>query len=405
MSETSCLGSVAVVEVRDSRGNLKRSVTSKKTIARMMRRVQIFDKKGRLKLDTGDVPSHSYTINFLKLLEGRLRSYYTYAGGGHGVYPTISAKDINNVSRNLNMYGVYRDRSRYLQWAVNGEDGSTAKGIVVGTDDTAENNNDYHLVALIASGVGAGQLDYGPMSYVYPQVNGGYCDLVLIRSFYNGSGDSVTVKEFGCYAVNHSYTFMMMRDVEGSGKTVANGDTMVVQYTLRIGAGFTINLWKGLMSLFFDMSTMASCTDGDEHECLPDTDSADMAEKGYQFMGANPDQTNDTYALGVVVGSGSGAESFYDHVLGTPLTSSDLSFLTANWTTSAEVSGNVDCVCSRSFYNHTGVTKNIAEVAIYALTGQTYKICIVRDVLAGAVAVDPGDTATVQYTLRTNVAT
>ena len=29
---------------------------------------------------------------------------------------------------------------------------------------------------------------------------------------------------------------------------------------------------------------------------------------------------------------------------------------------------------------------------------------ILRDILAGAVSVDPGDTATVQYTLRTNVA-
>jgi len=30
---------------------------------------------------------------------------------------------------------------------------------------------------------------------------------------------------------------------------------------------------------------------------------------------------------------------------------------------------------------------------------------ILRDVLAGVVTVDPGDTTTAQYTLRTNVAT
>ena len=88
-----------------------------------------------------------------------------------------------------------------------------------------------------------------------------------------------------------------------------------------------------------------------------------------------------------------------------------LTYLGTNWVTATEVAGNVDMVFSRGFYNGTGGTVNINEggAAIQSLIwhsyGDTVYFLILRDVLAGTISVDPGDTATVQYTLRTNVVT
>jgi len=87
-----------------------------------------------------------------------------------------------------------------------------------------------------------------------------------------------------------------------------------------------------------------------------------------------------------------------------------LTYLGTNWVTATEVAGNVDMVFSQGFYNGTGSSIDIIEVGLawISLYGHSYGdqayYLILRDVLAGAVTVDPGDTATVQYTLRTNVA-
>jgi len=87
-----------------------------------------------------------------------------------------------------------------------------------------------------------------------------------------------------------------------------------------------------------------------------------------------------------------------------------LTYLGTNWVTTTEVGGNDDLVLSRGFYNGAGSSIDILEVGVAWISlywhsyGDAAYYLILRDVLAGAVTVDPGDTATVQYTLRTNVA-
>ena len=89
---------------------------------------------------------------------------------------------------------------------------------------------------------------------------------------------------------------------------------------------------------------------------------------------------------------------------------STLTYLGTNWVTTTEVAGNDDLVLSRGFYNGTEDSIDVIEVGLawISLYGHSYGdqayYLILRDVLSGAVTVDPGDTATVQYTLRTNVA-
>jgi len=70
----------------------------------------------------------------------------------------------------------------------------------------------------------------------------------------------------------------------------------------------------------------------------------------------------------------------------------------------------VDLFFSRGFHNFTEDPVDIIEIGAavqslyWHIYGDAAYYLILRDVLAGAVTVDPGDTATVQYTLRTNVA-
>jgi len=108
---------------------------------------------------------------------------------------------------------------------------------------------------------------------------------------------------------------------------------------------------------------------------------------------------------GIVVGTGTGAESNIDNALGTQIAhgtgSGQLSYGAMSYTTTAVVGANVDLIATRTFNNGSGASITVQEVAIYAY-GALYIFCIVRD-LTGAVAVANGQTLTVDYTLRTTV--
>ena len=110
-------------------------------------------------------------------------------------------------------------------------------------------------------------------------------------------------------------------------------------------------------------------------------------------------------AYGLVVGSGTGAEDNTNYALGTLITT--LSYQGHSITAPAVVGSNVDMVLARPFYNGTAGTITINEVGIYIKTLDSTPIeryfCIARDKLGSGVDVDPADTATLQYTLRTNV--
>jgi hypothetical protein len=120
-----------------------------------------------------------------------------------------------------------------------------------------------------------------------------------------------------------------------------------------------------------------------------------------------------TRDFGILVGDGGqegGAEpeSLSDYKLQHKITS--LTYLGTNWVTTTEVAGNDDLVLSRGFYNGTEDPIDVIEVGSAWISlywhsyGDAACYLILRDVLAGTISVDPGDRATVQYTLRTNVA-
>lgn len=114
----------------------------------------------------------------------------------------------------------------------------SSRGIVVGTDDTAFDIDDYALGAIIAHGNGAGQLSYVGMDKPSLDYTAKVWTASLVRLFNNNSGDTITVKEVGIISRSALFNnspydyFLLARDVLGSPVAVANGAQLTVTYEI-----------------------------------------------------------------------------------------------------------------------------------------------------------------------------
>lgn len=113
---------------------------------------------------------------------------------------------------------------------------------------------------------------------------------------------------------------------------------------------------------------------------------------------------------GIVVGTGTGAESDTDYKLGTLIAhgtgAGEFQWEAHAYTTTGRVGGNVDYEQRRTYTNGSGGSITIEEIGMYVDTfdsGEASQhFCILRD-LTGGVAVADTYTASVKYTLRTTV--
>lgn len=184
---------------------------------------QILDRDGKVVKTTRWRKARS----FVKVYVQHLRC--CFAGGIES-----GVLDMGNTSRNLQgPSGGTGDHLRIV--------GDTAGlwGLVVGSGDTAVTQSDYALETQIAHGVGAGQLSYGATSIGLVTVSGDDTYVLIPRSFTNGSGSSIDVKEIGCYCRSEEQGgtnryFMVWRDVLAATEAVANGQTIAVTYTLKV---------------------------------------------------------------------------------------------------------------------------------------------------------------------------
>lgn len=198
----------------------------------LMYRVLVKDKNGKLVKKTRWRKSKSYTIAFLKHIDVFFNHIYNTVG------TTVSIIDIGNVARDVRAWTTIDGASgKYM--TVLSPDNSSSYGIQVGSGVTAPTNVDYALETQIAHGVGAGQLDYGAHSRTAAGVVGANVDFIISRAFYNGSGGNVGVNEIGMACATAEYNtwtaryFLLIRDVLPSTVTVADTQTLTVQYTLR----------------------------------------------------------------------------------------------------------------------------------------------------------------------------
>lgn len=189
----------------------------------LMYRILIHDKKGKLVHKSKWKESDSFTIAFLEHIYGAFAS------------TSVNMEDTSGVQRNI----VRPAQCTSYRPIVNAPNDEDAYGIVVGTGTTPPTNEDYALETQIVQGLGAGQLDYGAHSFTAPAVVVGNVDMIVSRSFYNGSGAKVTIREIGIYGHSAStpcttyYDLCLVRDVLPAGLDVLDTQTLTVQYTLR----------------------------------------------------------------------------------------------------------------------------------------------------------------------------
>jgi len=178
------------------------------------------DKGGKITDHRGPMRSESFVRQFLDLLW--IQVYQL---------PEIMAanvRDITNTVRTINCGGHI--------FGCDGGVGVTTLGIIVGTGNTAPTINDYVIETPIAHGVGAGQLQYGGVTYGLPASDATTSHFTITRDFANGSGGAITVNEIGLYvegwdqAGGAAYDFMTIRDVIGGGIPVPNGQTLTINY-------------------------------------------------------------------------------------------------------------------------------------------------------------------------------
>ncbi|MBA7639849.1 hypothetical protein ES703_47509 [subsurface metagenome] len=124
----------------------------------------------------------------------------------------------------------------YTFW-VKATAGVTAQGTRVGSGDTAVDISDYALETEIAHGTGDGQLSHLAEVIISPTVGASESAFTVKRSFVNGSGGNVTVREIGVYcrarAGGSIYYFCIVRDVLGGDFTVPNGGAITVIYSFK----------------------------------------------------------------------------------------------------------------------------------------------------------------------------
>jgi hypothetical protein len=199
-------------------------------------KLQLFDRNHELKLERKFF-SHSANCNFYnKMLF--LCCHIACPDTSNYGQTYISGRDTSNGQKGTSAftywgyYGSIEASGGYFEPA-----SSTAHGIRIGTDNTAEALNDYSLGSLIAHGTGAGQMQYSVTSLTEAWDAGNsrwYAQ--WDREFTNGSSGSITVNEmdmvFNANAQSNSY-MQMYRDVIGGGQAVDVGESLGVTYEIR----------------------------------------------------------------------------------------------------------------------------------------------------------------------------
>jgi len=178
----------------------------------------VTDKNGKITEHRGPMRSKSFVRQFLELL------WIEVAQIPESV--TYSVRDTANVLQAI--------CESYLTFDSTAVAGDVTHGIVAGTGNTAPTINDYHMETLIAHGVGAGQLQYGGVTFGAPASDATTSQFTITRDFANGSGGAIVVQEIGLYVLGFiyatTYYFMTIRDVIGGGINIPNGQTLTVNY-------------------------------------------------------------------------------------------------------------------------------------------------------------------------------
>jgi hypothetical protein len=190
--------------------------------------IEVRDKNGKL-LSSERGKAHSWVRNFIQILKCLL----DVSDGGSSTVSLTDTSDNSNTFTGAVAAGVI-----HTPIGIHAIVTIDTYGIQVGTSDTAVSRTQNKLQAKISHGDGAGQLEYGEVHVDNYVETDSQAYLLTYRTFHNGSGNLITVKEIGIIIDNrtagNSYFFMVARDVLGTPHDVPNGADMTVKYKLTI---------------------------------------------------------------------------------------------------------------------------------------------------------------------------
>ena len=186
--------------------------------------------------------SHSYVLNFVKILQGLFitKGGYDLSDDGLKAYAYVVKDDGATIDAWTEWYNP---SSTYgagggTPIAVNAPEGDDTYGILVGSDATPVSYNDYNLKAKIPHGSTDGKLYYGPMSIGIVTTTGAP-QFGISRTFTNAGSADVTVAEVGIIARNYwknaaevkrDVKYLIIRDVLTESVTVKPLTSLTVSY-------------------------------------------------------------------------------------------------------------------------------------------------------------------------------
>jgi len=184
----------------------------------LLLRFVVTDPDGKVITDTGRNPSKSFLIQFLQFV-------YAMARG-----TDQNAKDTAGANNLIYRAATGASQNLKIKAAV----AADIVGIVVGTGDTAEANDDYQLETQLTEGVGGGNITHGACTVGVTAEVGANVDMEIIRSFVNQTGSAIGVKEAGIYsATRDMYYHCIARDVLPGTVDVPDMCSLSAIYTLR----------------------------------------------------------------------------------------------------------------------------------------------------------------------------
>lgn len=204
--------------------------------------LEVTDKDGKV-IQHLKQRSHSWVRNAYNLLLSQMASKNLDSGAGEYGAGYLSIKDMLGViKRGTSGFSIgessYSFESlTYLYGYISGatDDGH---GILVGSDATAESFEDFELLAQIAEGTAAGQLNHMAMDYPSKSYAALTWTITWLRYLNNNSPGNVDVNEVGLVPKGHSFlgafSFMMSRDKLGATVTIPATGQLKVTYTIEL---------------------------------------------------------------------------------------------------------------------------------------------------------------------------
>jgi hypothetical protein len=195
---------------------------------------EVTDKNGKL-LHKGKFPAKSWVGNIIGLLSGIISIWITVPSGSYGT--TLSRSDLTDTGGNARGIGISCGTAQYPTLGGCAPAGDATAGIVVGSSDTPVSIGQFTLQSQIAHGTGSGQLQHGATT-VESLVKNSSWYFRVVRTFTNGSGATVTVREIGLYVrlgmttSPYYYSCMLARDVPASPINVPAGSTLTLRYII-----------------------------------------------------------------------------------------------------------------------------------------------------------------------------